>query len=739
MNKYFIAGGTLAYDTPSYIERPADTELIGRIENGELCFILNTRQFGKSSLVVRTIHTIETTRSDVIPIFVDFSSMGMADVSGMNQSDQTEFEERWYQTLLYLCAKNLNISPDPFEWWPSQKSTNSNRFKTYLRDFILTHSAQRLVYFFDEVDSIVKHRFSDDFFATIRAIHNEKAYDQKWERLSFVLIGAASPHDLIKNKQASPFNVGRSIYLHEFTLKDIFQLREGFSGESDQLLKRIHFWTSGHPYLTQKICQHIVESEKFVWLEDEVDEIVHDLFLSESARVQENNLLFAGDRILQNEQVSPQQLLHLYGKVYDGKKAVRHDRNSLPNNELLISGLVKVNDKNLLEVRNNIYRHVFNKAWINGHRVVDKTVALVTLALVVVALFAFLLYQLNGRVPPVANASEQPLPTITSPVFTIVEEDERETSTSADLSDNDTAVPAPQVIVTLTVAEVAAVVETAVITPTHTPTPTLTPVPTETLPSTITSVLPTPTTPSSPTSSPPTWTPEPPTQPPSPPTLLIDNLQDNSRVTSPVTVRFSSPTFIPEGWTAVIIVKDPVGGLWPYTEITNLGDNSFEVSEVWLGGSSSDCNQTFEIYAVVTEEEVTSSQTAVMPSGTQNSLTLIRDCPNTVTITSPTDSGTVSSPVDVYFTVSGDVAPSLSPFVIIQPSTNQLFVWPVPTDSGQGGNFILTSVNLGIDDSDCGEPFTIYAVLTSEQNLPSEIPTLPDGPSDSVSVIRSCN
>jgi AAA-like domain len=50
----FKAGGTLPADHPTYIERVADRELREALLKGEFCYVLDSRQVGKSSLMVRT-------------------------------------------------------------------------------------------------------------------------------------------------------------------------------------------------------------------------------------------------------------------------------------------------------------------------------------------------------------------------------------------------------------------------------------------------------------------------------------------------------------------------------------------------------------------------------------------------------------------------------------------------------------------------------------------------------------
>jgi hypothetical protein len=51
--EFFVAGGTLWREAPSYIRRPADAER-SATSAGEYCNVLAARQMGKSSLMVQT-------------------------------------------------------------------------------------------------------------------------------------------------------------------------------------------------------------------------------------------------------------------------------------------------------------------------------------------------------------------------------------------------------------------------------------------------------------------------------------------------------------------------------------------------------------------------------------------------------------------------------------------------------------------------------------------------------------
>ncbi|GET39553.1 hypothetical protein MiSe_43230 [Microseira wollei NIES-4236] len=56
MNDRYQVGGSLAFDATSYVERLADSPIYDALLRGEFCYVLNSRQMGKSSLLVRTKH-----------------------------------------------------------------------------------------------------------------------------------------------------------------------------------------------------------------------------------------------------------------------------------------------------------------------------------------------------------------------------------------------------------------------------------------------------------------------------------------------------------------------------------------------------------------------------------------------------------------------------------------------------------------------------------------------------------
>lgn len=354
-NSPFVTGGVLPLDSPTYVKRPADDELFNSVLAGQFCYVVSPHHMGKSSLMLRTEKRLQ--QQGIRTATIDVSSIG------------ADFEvEQLYLLLIKRLKLQLKLSIDPDLWWTKQASlAGAQRFVNFLHDVVLTEVQDPIVIFLDGVDTTLNPDFFAGFATAIGSIHEARATDALYTRLTFVLLGVVSATELAKPLGHSLFTVVKKIELHDFTWEEAQALQQSLlaaCGEpGDAVFTRIFYWTNGHPYLTQKLCSAVVKMWDRHWNNERVDGLVERLFRSAAAQ-NEFNIQFVKDGI----STSPQRgrLFGLYRQVYQGK-TVAYDEQSLDQSWLRRIGLVRVED-GFLKVRNEIYRLVFNQEWIGINR-----------------------------------------------------------------------------------------------------------------------------------------------------------------------------------------------------------------------------------------------------------------------------------------------------------------------------------------------------------------------------------
>lgn len=358
---FFQAGGTLQASVRSYIERGADKELYRAIKAGEFCYVLTPRQMGKSSLMT---HVARRLRNENVRVAV-------VDLTQIGGDKKSITADQWYYGLAHRLLKELGSDLPLAQWWQIQARLSPlNRLTNFFEEGILDRIQGPVVVFVDEIDTTINLPFSDDFFAAIRACFNARANDGRYSWLSFILLGVASPADLIRDSTRTPFNIGKRIDLNDFSSEQARHFLQGFhepSEQAERLLQRILYWSGGHPYLTQRLCEQLQKTPQTdetpdLW----VDRLVAEAFLGTANRSKEDHLKTIHERIAQ-AQGRRAGILKLYAKVLKGKP-VQDQPQSPIHAALKLSGLVKADEQGRLVVRNRIYQKVFDARWVKSLR-----------------------------------------------------------------------------------------------------------------------------------------------------------------------------------------------------------------------------------------------------------------------------------------------------------------------------------------------------------------------------------
>ena len=152
----YVVGGPLKKDAPSYIKREADRQLYEALKLGSFCYVLNSRQMGKSSLRVQVMNQLQG----------EGVKCGVVDISTLTSASD---EDDWYQSFVKNLAKSLGIrkSMEVSQWWQERRGTPLDRFNEFIDEELLGSLQGNIVIFVDEIDSILSFQQKDDFLLKI--------------------------------------------------------------------------------------------------------------------------------------------------------------------------------------------------------------------------------------------------------------------------------------------------------------------------------------------------------------------------------------------------------------------------------------------------------------------------------------------------------------------------------------------------------------------------------------------
>ncbi len=129
-NYLYQVGGCLKNDAPTYVLREADAKLYDALITGQFCYVLNSRQMGKSSLRVQMMHRLQ--REGMTCASIDMTRVGSDNLT----------PAKWYREVIFELLRGFNLlGKFNFKaWWHEKKYlSNNQRLSQFIEEIILVH------------------------------------------------------------------------------------------------------------------------------------------------------------------------------------------------------------------------------------------------------------------------------------------------------------------------------------------------------------------------------------------------------------------------------------------------------------------------------------------------------------------------------------------------------------------------------------------------------------------------
>jgi formylglycine-generating enzyme required for sulfatase activity len=385
-------GGPVDSTEQVYISRTSDSEFIELLRAGEYVNVVTSRQMGKTSMVYRAMTQLAG----------EGFRFAYFDLSPLRTEPSPQV---YFQGIVKQLARKLSLDLDLSAFWASHADESLSLGFMDFFHVVLEHLDGRIVIVLDEIDSTLERDFTDDLFTAIRSLYTGRPENPDLKRLSFCLVGVATPNELVKAPRTTPYNIGRTLWLTDFdaTRDDLSPFAAALhsdGGVARQILARVLYWTGGQPYLTARLCEEA--RRQGVGTPEAIDALVAREFthldgLRHDAHF-EQTLRFVNERVANSGEV-----IALYEEVLKGK-APQDQAANLAHAQLKLAGLVRRDGQGRLRPRNRLYEKLFDRAWVAASKPRKalnraRRLANVAVAALVLALAGGVFYYQNTVAP----------------------------------------------------------------------------------------------------------------------------------------------------------------------------------------------------------------------------------------------------------------------------------------------------------------------------------------------------
>ncbi len=362
---FYIVGGPVQRERPCYVARSADELLYARLRAGEYCHVLAPPHAGKTSLMAAVAGRL---RAEGVRV----ATVDLAEIGSRDAGDDIG---RWYYSVAYRIVRELRIRTELHTWWQDHIGlTNMQRLRAFFLEVVLESTEGPVVIFLDRIEATLLEPLTAEIFGAVRACYDARATEPEYERLCFALLGAVPAARLMRLRQDSPFEISVPVPLADFTPAEVERLAAGAARDAAharELAARVFHWTSGQPYLSQKILRGVARRGDPGPAATAVDSAIRQLFLGPAAAEQDAHLAAISARLL-HESARRVARLSLYGKIRKGGE-VQVGPSAEVLRPLREVGLLEADPTGRMQVRNRIYAAVFTARWVNRNLPLEFT------------------------------------------------------------------------------------------------------------------------------------------------------------------------------------------------------------------------------------------------------------------------------------------------------------------------------------------------------------------------------
>jgi len=244
--------GEVPLDSPFYVERSLIELLCHEtiLQPGALIRIKAPKQMGKTSLMLRLLDEAIAHNFKTVTL-----SLQLAD------ADVFTSLSRFLQWFCAVVTRSLELPNQLNDYWDEVFGSNYN-CTDYFETYLLAEIDSPVVLALDEVDVVFNYpKIATDFFGMLRTWYQKAKYaersSQVWQKLRLVIVHSTEVY-IPLNINQSPFNIGLSIELPEFTplqVNDLAQRHQLDWGTEE--VERLMNLIGGNPYLVQIALHHI--------------------------------------------------------------------------------------------------------------------------------------------------------------------------------------------------------------------------------------------------------------------------------------------------------------------------------------------------------------------------------------------------------------------------------------------------------------------------------------------------